>query len=42
MTKLIILQWGIERSIVENLETNEILIMDNNHLMNLDEMGVVV
>lgn len=45
MKKLTILQWGKERSIVEEFhpDTKEktILIINNDHLINLDEMGLV-
>lgn len=46
--KFLILQWGKERSIVSHVEPMKkgmdvtILIMDNQQLMNLDEMGLVV
>lgn len=45
---LYIIQWGKERSIVSHVEPMKkgmdvtILIMDNQQLMNLDEMGLVV
>ena len=44
--KLLILQWGTERSIVEetyfdNGEKN-ILIVNNDYLINLDDMGVIL
>jgi len=44
--KLLILQWGKHRSIVEetyfdNGEQN-ILIVNNDYLMNLDDMGVIL
>lgn len=45
MKKIEIIQWGKIRSIVQITypETNEkeILMMDNDYLMNLDEMGLV-
>lgn len=45
MKKLTILQWGKERSIVQEFhpDTKEktIYIIDNEHLMNLDDMGLV-
>lgn len=44
MNKLLILQWGKERSIVQNVSSldNPIMIVDNQYLMNLDELGVVL
>jgi hypothetical protein len=42
MTKFLILQWGKERSIIENVNTQEVFIIDNQHLMNLDENGVIL
>ena len=38
----IILQWGSERSIIQEVTGNDFptYIIDNDHLMNLDEMGV--
>lgn len=45
MQTITIIQWGKSRSIVEikYTETNEkeILMIDNDYLMNLDEMGLV-
>lgn len=40
----IILQWGKERSIIQEVTGNDfpIYIIDNQHLMNLDEMGYVL
>ncbi|HLR34717.1 MAG TPA: hypothetical protein VK071_05220 [Tissierellales bacterium] len=40
INKLFLVQWGKERSIVYTDET--ILIMDNQHLMNLDERGLIL
>lgn len=42
--KFIILQWGKERSIIQEVTGNDfpIYIIDNQHLMNLDEMGYVL
>lgn len=42
--KFIILQWGSKRSIIKNVSDidNPILIVDNQYLMNLDEMGVIL
>lgn len=42
--KFIILQWGKERSIIQEVDTNDftIYIIDNEYLMNLDEMGYVL
>lgn len=42
--KFLIIQWGTERSLVQYIDgyDNEILIMDNQYLMNLDEMGKVI
>lgn len=46
MRKLYIIQWGNERSIVKEFYTDNkevnYLIVDNQYLMNLDEMGVIV
>lgn len=46
MKKLEIIQWGKERSIVKEFypDTKEetYYIIDNQHLMNLDEMGCVL
>lgn len=46
MKKLEIIQWGKNRSVVEMtyLETNEreLLIIDNDYLMNLDDLGLVM
>ena len=45
MKKLSIIQWGTERSIVKvnYTDTNETdyLIMNNDYLMSLDEMGLI-
>lgn len=45
MKKLIILQWGKNRSVVKRLfiDTQEVeyLLLDNNYLMSLDEMGLI-
>lgn len=40
----IILQWGKERSIIQEVTGNDfpIYIIDNQHLMNLDEMGYIL
>ena len=40
----IILQWGSERSIIQEVTGNDFptYIIDNDHLMNLDEMGVIL
>lgn len=46
MKTLTLLQWGKERSIVEmyfpDTKEEEIFIVDNQHLLNLDEMGMVI
>ena len=46
MRKLCIVQWGNERSIVKEVFTDNMevtyLIVDNQYLMNLDEMGYVL
>ena len=44
MNKLLILQWGKERSIVQDVSSldNPIMIVDNQYLMNLDELGAVL
>lgn len=44
MNKLLIIQWGKERSIVQEVSSldNPIMIVDNQYLMNLDELGVVL
>ena len=40
----LILQWGKNRSIIQNVSDidNPILIVDNQYLMNLDEMGLIL
>lgn len=40
----IILQWGSERSIIQEVTGNGFptYIIDNDHLMNLDEMGLIL
>ena len=40
----IILQWGKNRSIIQEVTGNDFptYIIDNNHLMNLDEMGYIL
>ena len=42
--KFLILQWGKNRSIIQNLSDidNPILIVDNQYLMNLDERGLII
>ena len=46
MKKFTILQWGKNRSIVmlayNDTKETEILLIDNDYLMTLDEMGMVV
>ena len=46
MRKLCIVQWGKKRSIVKEVFTDNMevtyLIVDNQYLMNLDEMGYVL
>ena len=46
MKKIEIIQWGENRSIVEisypDTNEKEILMMDNDYLMNLDELGWVI
>lgn len=39
--KLIILQWGQEKSIVKVMATNKVLLITNDYLMTLDELGLV-
>lgn len=45
MEKLEIMQWGLKRSVVYcvNIETGKstILLMDNDYLIQLDEMGLI-
>ena len=40
----IILQWGENRSIIEEVTGNDFTtyIIDNDHLMNLDERGMIL
>ena len=42
--KFLILQMGNERSIIQNVSdiNNDILLVDNQHLMNLDEQGLIL
>ena len=42
--KFLILQWGKNRSIIQNVSDidNPILIVDNQYLMNLDERGLIL
>lgn len=42
--KFIIIQWGKNRSIIQNVSdiNNPILLVDNQHLMNLDERGMIL
>ena len=46
MKTLEIIQWGKNRTIVQisypDTNEKEILMMDNDYLMNLDELGLVV
>lgn len=44
MQKFIILQWGKERSIIQEVTSNnfETYIIENQKLMNLDEMGLII
>ena len=46
MKKIEIVQWGKKRSIVEitypDTNEKEILMMDNDYLINLDELGLVI
>ena len=46
MKTLEIIQWGKNRSIVQitypDTNEKEILMMDNDYLMNLDELGLVI
>ena len=42
MIKYLILQWGKKRSIVQNIHSHDILIIENQYLMNLDERGFVL
>ena len=42
--KYLIIQWGKNRSIIQNVSdiNNDILIIDNQYLMNLDERGLIL
>ena len=46
MKKIEIIQWGKNRSIVEitypDTNEKEILMMNNDYLMNLDDLGMVI
>lgn len=42
--KFILLQWGSKRSIIQNVTSGkfELFIVENQHLMNLDEQGIIL
>lgn len=42
MKKLIILQWGKNRSILKEYDSEKCFVVDNQYLMNLDEMGMIL
>lgn len=42
MIKYVLLQFGKQRSILENIHTHKHIIIDNQLLINFDEMGLVI